>query len=397
MRILELRQSLRHGNLDRLIVGTAALLRARGMEADVLLLYNRSRAHLLGEDQATLPDIHPLVADAQSHGVTAWQQLDSSPLSPQLLLAILREIRQRKYDLLHTHDVKTNVLGVLAGRLAGIPVVATAHGYPRAIRRNDVYRLLDLRILRLCQQVICVSEGLRQELLAAGLNARRLTVVHNGISVTTVCRGAAAGAHDLRHDLGLRPGDVIAMAIGRLSTEKGHSYLLRACQVVAAQRPHLHLVIVGDGPLRASLEREAAHLGIGKRVFFLGFRADVPALMIQSELLVHPSLSEGLPNVILEAMALGLPVIATAAGGIPELIRDGETGLIVPAADVEALASAMLRLIDHPEAAHTLARQGHDSVVANFTVERMAEGLATVFAESARSSARLHRGGDLSC
>jgi glycosyltransferase involved in cell wall biosynthesis len=379
MKILELRQSLRHGNLERLIVSTAALLSARGMETDVLLLNNRSRARLLGEDETTLPDVHPLIVEADRLGVMAWQEIDRSPLSVHLLFTILRLIRQRHYGLLHTHDFKTNVLGILAGRLAGIPVIATAHGYPRAVRRNDVYRRLDLLALRLCQRVICVSESLRQELLSAGLDGRRLTVIHNGIAVAEIARSAAAGPHTLRRDLGMPPDASVIMAVGRLSAEKGHACLLRAFAVAGAERSDLRLVIVGDGPLRAVLECLAAELGIRERVFFLGFRADVPALMAQCDILVNPSLGEALGNVVLEAMALGRPVIGAATGGMPEVICNGETGLIVPVANAEALAGAIQRLLNNPELAIGLGERGRDSVLACFTVERMADGLAAAF------------------
>ena len=379
MRVLELRQMLLHGNLGRLIVRTAAYLRPRGFAVDILLFYNRSRARLLGMDETTLPEIHPLIPDAESQGVTAWQEMDLGPLSVQPLLSLVRVIRHQHYDLLHTHDLKTDALGLLVGRLTGIPVVATAHGYPRAIRRNDVYRHLDLLVLRLCQHVICVSQGLQQELLAAGLDPRRLSVVHNGIAAADVVQKATSGPHTLRHDLGLGAQDVIVMAVGRLSAEKGHTYLLQAAGLVAARCRNLRLVIVGDGPLHAELVGEARELGIRERVFFLGYRADALALIAQCDLLANPSLGEALGNVVLEAMALGKPVIGTRAGGVQELIRDGETGLIVPAADSPALAAAICRLIDDSEEAHSMGERGRARVLSEFTVERMADGLAAVF------------------
>jgi glycosyltransferase involved in cell wall biosynthesis len=380
MRVLELRQALVHGNLERLIVRTAAYLRPRGFVVDILLFYSRSRARLWGMDEATLPEIYPLIPDAESQGVTAWQEMVGHLLSPQPLFGLLRAIRRQHYDLLHTHDFRTDVLGLLVGRLAGIPVVATTHGYTRVIRRHALYRRLDLLALRLCQHVICVSHALQQELLAAGLDRRRLSVVYNGIAAAEVVQKAASSPHTLRHDLGLGTRDAIIMVVGRLSAEKGHTYLLHATRLVAAQRANLCLVIVGDGPLRAELVGEAGEMGIQERVVFLGHRADALALIAQCDLLAIPSLGEALGNVVLEAMALGKPVIGTRAGGIQELILDGETGLVVPSADSQALAAAIGRLIDDPEEAHSMGERGRARVLSEFTVERMADGLAAVFA-----------------
>ncbi len=383
MRVLELRQMLLYGNLGRLIVRTAAYLRTRGFAVDILLFYNRSRARLLGMDQTALPAIHPLIADAKSKGVTAWQVLDHGPLSLQPLLALVRAIKREHYDLLHTHDLKTDVLGLLVGRLTGIPVVATAHGYPRAVRRNQLYRRIDVLALRLCQHVICVSDGLRQELLASGLDGCRLTVVYNGIDVEDVCRRADAVPHTLRQDLPVQPEDAIIMAVGRLSAEKGHTFLLRAIKLVARQHAHLCLVVVGDGPLRDSLANEVKDLGIADRVFFLGFRADAPALMAQSDMVVNASLNEALGNVLLEAMALGKPVIGADSGGMPELIGHQQTGLIVPAADAAALAAAIVQILDHPQEARRMGQRGSERVRSYFTVERMADGLQAVFTAAA--------------
>lgn len=379
MKVLEIRQMLRYGNLGRLIVRTADQLQQRGFAVDVLLLYNRNRARLLGVDALTLPERHPLLADAGERGVRAWQTMDNGPFSLGPLLSIWRTVRRERYDVLHTHDLKSNVFGLLVGRVLGRPVVATAHGYPRAILRNDVYRWLDLWALRLCRHVVCVSAGLRRELAAAGLDERRMTVVYNGVDVAGVEQAAASVQPTLRHDLGLPAGAPIIMAVGRLSREKGHAYLLRAARRVLEQAPDARVVIAGDGPLRDALQSEARRLGLGDRVFFLGFQAGAQALMAQCDILVNPSLGEALGNAVLEAMALGKPVIGAAAGGMPEVIADGETGLIVPPADVDALAAAILRLLANPATAHVMGQRARARVQQMFTIERMTSGLAQVF------------------
>jgi glycosyltransferase involved in cell wall biosynthesis len=385
MRILELRQSLRYANLERLIVNTAAYLRQAAIETTILVLYNRTRAHLLGEDSSTLPEPHPLLADAARQDVEAYQVCDNSMLSPQPLSAILRTLRSRHYDLIHTHDFKTDVLGLIAGRLMHVPVIATAHGYPRAIRRNEIYRRLDIVVLRLCRHVVCVSDSIREELCVAGLRPDRLSVVYNGITVAEIRARAEHAAHTLRDDLHLQPDDVIVMTVGRLSSEKGHRYLMQAMPDVLAANPRIRLVVVGDGLLRQNMTRQAAELGIAERVFFLGFRSDVPALMAQCDLLVNPSVGEALGNVILEAMALGKPVIGTTAGGMREVIEHGETGLIVPFADSHALADAIRQLAADPQRLRAMGERGRARVLSDFTVERMAEGLAEVFRRSIAS------------
>lgn len=379
MRVLEVRQTLRHGNLCRLIIRTAALLARRGFRVDVLVLYNRNRARLLGADPATLPDVHPMIADAEQHGVRAWQTMDDGWLARSPVLSIWRRARSEGCDVLHTHDFKSDALGLLVGKALGIPVVASAHGYPRAIARSDIYRFLDTLVLGRCCHVVCVSDGLRRELAAAGLDERRMTVVHNGIDVDEVQRLAGSVAPTMRAELGIPAQAPCLMAVGRLSQEKGHVYLLRAAQQVMAQRPDVHVVIVGEGPLRHTLEEEARRLAIADRVAFVGFQAAAPAYMVQCDVLINPSLSEALGNVVLEAMALGKPVIGSAVGGIPEIIVDGQTGLLVPPADSGALASALLQLLADPAATQAMGQRAAARVQEAFTIERMADGLAQVF------------------
>lgn len=386
MRVLELRQSLRYGGLERLIVSSGALLQADGLAIDVMVLYNRSRAGLLGEDAASLPAEHPLVQSAGEYGLRAWQALDGHILSPRPLAAIMQALSKQRYDLIHSHDFKSDVLGLLAGRLSGVPVIATAHGYPRAVRRNDVYRRLDLLALRLFPHVVCVSHSLRQELLAGGLRPERLTVIHNGISVPDMDRKAARGRDALRAELGLAVDDLLVLAVGRLSAEKGHAWLLDALALAVRRQPRLRLAIVGDGPLRRDLLMQAQRLGISHRVRLLGYRADVPRLLAAGDIVANPSLSEAFGNAILEAMALSRPVIAARAGGQQEIVADSETGLLVAPGEVAALADALALLAERPDIARRMGEQARLRALSHFTVERVAEQLAGLYWRHGRSS-----------
>lgn len=261
--------------------------------------------------------------------------------------------------------------GVLAARLAGVPaILGTAQLYlaPDGARQPRA-------LLRLYRRIIAVSEEVQaryaQELR---IPARKLTVVPNAIKVPPAGRTADPA---LRAALVRGRPDYVVLTPARLHPQKGHAYLLAA----AAQIPDATFVLAGDGPLRPALEEQARRLGVADRCVFLGYRTDVPELLAAADLLVLPSLFEGLPVSVLEAMAAERPVVATAIGGTDEAITSGESGLLVPARDAAALASAIRRLQADPAFARRLASAGRERVEREFTTDVTARQVMRIYDE----------------
>ncbi|MBE0467024.1 MAG: glycosyltransferase family 4 protein, partial [Candidatus Desulforudis sp.] len=231
----------------------------------------------------------------------------------------------------------------------------------------------------LADRVIAVADSLRAELVALGVAPpERVVTVHNGVTFRdSMSRGSPEA---FRRELGLSADRPVVGTVARLAPQKGVEYLLRAgAELAGAGRP-VHLVIVGDGPLREMLTREA--ISLGADVLFLGHRPDAAALMAAFDLFALPSVTEGLPLALLEAMAGGCPVVATRVGGVPEAVVDGTTGWLVPPADPAALAAAVAAALDDPVRRAELAAAGRERVRQVFTDARMVEKTLAVYREA---------------
>jgi glycosyltransferase involved in cell wall biosynthesis len=294
---------------------------------------------------------------------------------------LARLLRRERVDVLHTHTaLAANVLSRVAGRLAGVAVVSHIHieNYFRANRlARAVHTRLDNATVRLASRVLAVSGSTRDTLLAQGYPPQLVEVVHNGIDVDVQ---AARHADGLRAELGLATDATIVGEIGRLCAVKGQRELIEAAALV----PAAHVVLVGDdleqgGAYRTLLGELARERGIADRVHLLGYRADAGELLDQFDILVLPSWIEGLPGVVLEAMAHAKPVIATPVGGTPELVADGETGLLVPPRDPAALADAIRSLLADPDRARELGRAGHERAAREFSETAMTTRVLEVY------------------
>ena len=281
----------------------------------------------------------------------------------------LPRIAQRlRVDLVHYPHFDAPV------HLMPVPVVATVHGknyYADAGRRVLAMRLLPT----LGATVVAVSSDIRSYLEGA-LGVRGVRVIPNGIDVHRYEGGNRAAA---RRTLGLDPEACIIGAVGNLYRVKGHAVLVEA--VARLGDPRLHVVIAGRGEEEAALRRQAASAGMGDRLHLLGFREDVPQLLAAFDFYALPSFSEGQSLALIEAMAAGLPIVASRVGGNPEILTDGEHGLLCGAGDAEALAAALRRLIADPAAAGRLAEAGRARARAEFSLEAMVKRYRRLYAE----------------
>jgi glycosyltransferase involved in cell wall biosynthesis len=289
-----------------------------------------------------------------------------------------RLLRAERVGLLHTHThLAGNVLGRIAGRLAGVPVVA--HMHIENVFRSDragrsVQVSLDNATTRLCARILAVSEATRASLVRQGYPAGRIEVLYNGVDL------------DAAEPVRLVDGPPVILHVGRLAPVKGQLELIRALATIDGA----HAVLVGrdlerDGAYERELEQEAKRLGQEGRVHLVGSRDDVPGLLAGCDVLALPSWIEGLPLVVLEAMAQAKPVVATAVGGTPELVVDGETGLLVPPRDLEALADALRALLADPARMKSLGDAGRRRVEERFSAAAMTGRVLEVYAGVART------------
>lgn len=316
--------------------------------------------------------------------------------------ALVALLRDGPPQIVHNHMYRAEVIGTraaLALAELGAPrpyVVGTVHS---SRVRSAADRELVRRLTPSMDRLIAVSRAIERKLAAEGRVGPPVELIYNGVDLERYAYQEACCT--LPEEYGFPEGSPIVGVVARLEPEKGHETLLRAWPLVLGSVPHARLLIIGEGSQRGSLESLAEELDLlgeacsgdrcvgtrrarpGAKVFFTGLRDDVPAVTAALDVAVLPSYREAQGLAILEAMALRRPVVATAVGGVPEMIEDGRTGLLVPPRDPEALAGAICRLLlDHP-LADTLARAGHDLVRSRFSVEHMVSAVSEIYVEGA--------------
>lgn len=342
-------------------VGEHMLTLARELRdrADVALLF------------ADTPGARPFAARASDEGFTAVAlEVENWTIEA----ALRRWIGEHRPDLVHAHagvqwegwwiaDAVRQACGALTVRTEHLPYVLTKpEDHADHAAAMPAFAAL-----------ICVAEGARASHAAVGPSGPEITLVRNGVRPACPTRGREA----VRAELGAVSDHAVVITVARLFAQKGHAVLLEALALLAA-RP-ITLWLVGDGELRAPLQAQAAALGIADRVHFLGQRVDVPELLTAADLFVLPSLFEGLPLSVLEAMHLGTPVVATRAPGTEEALIDGMEGLLVPPGDALALAQAIARALDDPSATRERTRAARTRAAREFSAERMAAETLAVY------------------
>ncbi len=292
------------------------------------------------------------------------------------LWRLYKEIRRIQPTILHAHLFHANLPGRILGRLAGVPIViCTEHSM--ALESELRYRL-NRWTIGLVDRVVAVSANVRDFCIShIGLPPEKVTLIYNGIELPADPRISPEMARAI---LGLPSKGKVLGAVSRLDPAKGIDVLIRAMPCVE----NATLVIVGDGAERAFLEELARELGVSGRILWAGYRPDVHKLLPAFDVFVQPSRFEGLPTTVIEAMAAGLPVVATAVGGTPEVVEDGVTGLLVPPADPAALAQAINHLLGDPPLRLALGRAGRERAAKQFSVEQMVRQTEALYMELCR-------------
>jgi glycosyltransferase involved in cell wall biosynthesis len=372
---LTTRRALRvHALIDSLTWGGAELLLAdlaEGAEGHELEL---SVGYLFSEREAE--------ARLRDAGLNPRWVGTSRLADPRALALVGRHLADARPDILHTHLQYSDLLGGVAARMLGIPAVTSLHVMdPRATFRERARARLAAVARRRCHRlVIAVSEYIRGLYLATGADRpEHVVTVHNGISA----RAAPGVGGGLRVELGLEPEELVVAVVGVLRQGKGHDLAVAAVEELRREMPKVRLLIAGEGPARRDIERLAGRLG-GAAVL-IGHRDDVMAVLDAADVLLHATRADVFPTVVLQALAAGVPIVASRVGGIPEIVQDGRTGLLVPPPlTASAFANPLGKLLRDADLRRSLAERGRERFEDEFTADRWVARLRAVY-EQARA------------
>lgn len=350
LKIVHVVSSLQIGGMEHFVVRLAAAQQKQGHCVSILAL---KQGELIDE-------IHRL-------GLSATVLVGNKF---QRILQTLIFFRKQSPDIIHSHNQTSLHYAHVGKRISRAPVVMTNHGQGMGSSRTpskDEWNQTD--------SVIAVSDAVADR-MDRNLLGTKLETIYNGVEFAAPQRSRV----EIRTELGLEPNQVVGIMVARIDHLKGHETLIEALSLLQAKNIPLTMLIVGDGTMRIEREQQADALGLrSDEVQFLGFRSDVPDLLAASDIFVLPSLTEGLPLSVLEAMSHGLPIVATPVGGIPELVLDQEQGILVPVQDSSALAEALTLLTSNPSQRQIMGTASNERVQAYFTYPRMLESYGHLY------------------
>jgi glycosyltransferase involved in cell wall biosynthesis len=359
LRLAHLIESDGPGGAERMVAGLASALQARGA-ANVVIVPQGGEGWIAQQLEGTGVAILPGPLEQPFPAVARW---------------LGSVFRQHRVALAHSHEFIMALCGAWAARRTGVPHVFTMHGsryYASRWRRRIALRVA----AGLSGGAVAVSGSVARHLSRdLWLRASRIVTIPNGASIAPAARSS------LRDELGLHSADQLALAVGNLYPVKGHRYLVAALGLLAAQFPRLHVAIAGRGEMAEGLRTQAGALGLAGRAHFLGLRADIGNLLAGADIFVLPSLSEGLPLALVEAMLAARPIVATAVGEIPVVLEDGRAGMVVAPGDAAALARALATLLQDRDLAAALGAAAARRARAEYTAERMVERYVALYAK----------------
>jgi glycosyltransferase involved in cell wall biosynthesis len=315
----------------------------------------------------------------ESKKIDYIEVLEKNSFDPKIWPVLRKLVRERAIDIVHAHDYKTDLIAWLLSKSEGILPLSTAHGWSgHSWKETKIYYPLDRQALRFFPRVIAVSKDIKQMLVNAGTRSDKITVVPNGIDLNSYFRDPALKPQ-VRCELGLSPEDIAIGAVGRLESEKNYPLLLKSFAEVHSRYKQTKLLIAGDGSLKAELSNQAKDLHLGDHCRFLGQVSDIRRLHHALDMLVICSDNEGSPNTVLEAMALGTPVVATNVGGLADMVRPSIDGWLVQRRDQSGLIHAMLEMIENAKEARRRAESAQERIEQEFTFEARMKRVEAIY------------------
>ena len=353
VKVLQLISSGGYYGAENMLLNLCASQETSGCQNSLLLFYNVHVPNVEFYERARRRGLS--VRMVHCNGRADWRAVRQ----------IEEYIQEDAVDIVHTHGYKADLYGYLAAWRCHKPVVATCHNWVGGTAALGIYNQLDRMALKKFNALAAVSDTVAQRLLAFGVPAEKIKTIANGIDVKAFERAEPLPLFNAE-------GSAVVGMVARLDLQKGFEYLLQAARELCKTFHGLKIVIVGEGPDREAIEEMIEQYGLQSNVVLAGQQSNMPAVYAAMDIFVLPSLNEGLPMTVLEAMAASKPVIATRVGAIPSLIKDGENGLLVAPKDSEGLRNTIASLLDDPERRRRMGDQAHAWVSRNYTSEAMA-------------------------
>jgi glycosyltransferase involved in cell wall biosynthesis len=362
------------GGAQRVLLDQGGWFQARNHPVCAAFLYDREGLYTKYTEECAFPVID-LQAWRQGSGLTNLFHLVSG------LARLYSLMRREHFQVIEAFTHHANLLGLPVAWLAGVPVRVAVHQGRIEKLPGWLLRLHTWLVnSKMVSCLVAVSSRLQSYAIEVeGIAPEKIVMIPNGHSLGAPVQISEDDRSRFYKELGLDLDGLLVLSVGRLTEQKGHAYLLDAIPAIVGQFPNTIFAIAGDGPLRTELEAKTLRLGISKWVRFLGMRSDVPDLLQMADVFALPSLWEGLPIALLEAMGAGLPVIATRVEGVEEMIVDGENGLLVQPADSESLKTGLMRLLAHLDLRVNLGTAGRALVESSFSLEQMGKRYEDLF------------------
>jgi glycosyltransferase involved in cell wall biosynthesis len=361
------------------------IISSGGMYGAEAVILNLSRTLNEGSHESMLGVFshlpHPnlqLYEIAAKEGIEAHKIPCQGQIDRTVPAAIRALVRQTNATVVHAHGYKADIYVYLAMRGSRTPIVSTCHTWYDNDLAVRLYGALDRFVLKSYAAVVAVSEEVKKRLLSAGVREDRVHLIRNGIDL----RPFIGPARPHQDQSGINCALKVGLA-GRLSPEKGIDLFLRAAANVLRELPLTQFVVVGDGPDRATLDALIRELGIEKNALLFGRNEDMPSFYASLDLLVSSSRQEGLPMALLEGMASGLPLVATAVGAVPNVVHNNRTGILLPAEDVKALTAAIVKLLSEPATRKTYGAAARDLIRNEYSAERMTAEYLQLYQQAA--------------
>jgi len=362
IRVLYLIWSLDLGGAEQVVVDLARRLSKQNFKPMICCLNDKGR-------------LSPLV---EKEGIKVFALHKKPKFDPFLISKLIDLIKREKVDLIHTHLFTANLWGRIAGKLCEVPVVSSEHGMDHW--RRGFHWALDRMLTSVSKGMVFVSESAKRFYSEKNPSVNgKSRVIHNGIEIANFQNPYPK--EEIRKSLGIAIGEQVIGIVGRLVPEKAHEDFIEAIQLLAQEKKNILGLIIGEGELSESLKKLVQQIGLEQHILFAGYRSDLVQLYHSMDVLVLSSLREGLPLTLLEGMAAGVPVVATDVGGIKEVIKDGEDGVLVPPNDPAALANAISRILDDSILRERVVSAAKEKVKNYFSVEKMVNDHELLYAE----------------
>jgi glycosyltransferase involved in cell wall biosynthesis len=373
IRVLDLRDTREIGGPGKTILETFRAIDSARFELHLGVFLRRDES-----------ERNPFIEAARACGMPVHVLRGYNQYDPRLIWRLARLVKRLDIDIVHAHEVSSDVLTYLASKLHRVAIMTTLHGWIGNNAKQRLLMALDRRILPSFDRVLVVSEQIRDALHAQGVPGENMLLLRNAIVVERYRRTGQRGF--LASLVGAPLKAPVIASIGRLSPEKGHRDLIDALAIAASRVYRVSAILAGDGPDRTALSEKIRALGLEDSVYLPGYVSEPQRILEEADLVVLPSHTEGLPNAALEAMVMEVPLLATRAGGTPEVVTDRETGRLVAPRSPEALAGGIIDFLTHPAPWTEMARRGREVVERRFNFQTRTRHLETIYAELAAGS-----------